>query len=186
MTHDSDCVTQLCERIAAGDQTAKDQLMDCVYHELRRMAKRQIRRERRGHTLGPTGLVHECFLRLKGPALEKDRAYFFAAAAEAMCRILVEYARKRRPNCVPIDRVLSELEATHRVSLTDLHNSLEKLRQFGGRGERQYQVVVRRFFLGMTWKEIASSLEIAVRTAEQDWQLARAWLYTQLNKGDEI
>jgi RNA polymerase sigma factor (TIGR02999 family) len=176
-------LTVLCQQIAAGNQAAKDELVTCVYEELYRMAERHLRKNQQaGRTLGPTGLVHEVFLRINGPALEKNRAYLFGAAAIAMDRILKEHRRKRRLQYVDLDHLLDELASSQQTTATDLYAALEELRQLGGCGERRYQVVIQRYFLGLKWKEIADSHGVAVRTAEQDWQFARAWLYKRLNK----
>ena len=178
-------ITRLLGEIAAGNEGAKNELFECVYDELRAMANRHMKHERDGHTLGTTGLVHEVYLRLQGPALNKNRAYFFGAAARAMYRILVEHARRsrnRNHNRVPLDLVLDELEVTYRFRMLDLHEALEKLKEYGERGKRQHEVVVQRFFGGRPWKDIATNLGIAVTTVEKDWQAARAWLYRSLKQ----
>jgi RNA polymerase sigma factor (TIGR02999 family) len=176
-------VTRLLEEIAAGNAQAKGKLFEYVYEELYRMARRHMRNERPGHSLGATGLVHEVYLRLSGPALERHRAYFFGAAAKAMYRILVEHARRSRAHHagrVPLDVVLDELEGTHRIKMLDLHEALVQLKGYGERGRRQHDVVVQRFFGGLPWKEIAANLGVAVTTVEKDWQAARAWLHARL------
>ncbi len=178
-------VTRLLGEIADGNEQAKNDLFECVYEELHAMAKRHMKQERPGHTLGTTGLVHEVYFRLQGQALGKNRPYFFGAAAKAMYRILVEHARRsqeRKRNRVPLDLVLDELEVTHRVSMLDLHEALEKLKEYGERGKRQHEVVVQRFFSGLQWKEVATNLGVAVTTVEKDWQAARAWLYRSLRQ----
>jgi RNA polymerase sigma factor (TIGR02999 family) len=142
-----------------------------------------MRNERPGHSLGATGLVHEVYLRLTGPALERHRAYFFGAAAKAMYRILVEHARRSRAhhhNRMPLDVMLEELECAHKLKMLDLHHALEQLKGYGERGHRQHEVVVQRFFGGLPWKEIAANLDVAVTTVEKDWQAARAWLRARL------
>jgi RNA polymerase sigma factor (TIGR02999 family) len=176
-------VSRLLAEIAAGSESAKGDLFDCVYQELYAMAERLMKRERAGHTLGATGLVHEAYLRLSGQALERNRPYFFAAAANAMYRILVERARqsgKHHRNRIPLDAVLDDLEATHRVKMLDLYDSMETLKGYGERGRRQHEVIVQRFFGGLPWKEIAFNLDVSVATVEKDWQAARAWLYRRL------
>jgi RNA polymerase sigma factor (TIGR02999 family) len=183
-TNRSGDVTRLLGEIAAGDEEAKNKLYERVYAELHAMAERRMLNERTSHTLGATGLVHEVYLRLEGQALQKSRAYFFAAAAKAMYRILVEHARKPpdRPRVLG-DDLLDRLEVTHRLEMLDLHEALEELQERGRRGKRQHEVVVQRFFGGLPWKEIATNLGVAVTTVEKDWQAARAWLYRRLKKG---
>lgn len=181
-------LTRLLEEIADGNEQAKNELFECVYEELHQMAKRHMNQERPGHTLGATGLVHEVYFRLQGQALQKNRPYFFAAAAKAMYRILVEHARRfqiRQQKRVPWDAVLDDLVATHCVTMLDLHEALEKLKEYGQRGKRQHEVVVQRFFGGLQWKEIATNLGVAVTTVEKDWQAARAWLHARLKQGDQ-
>ena len=180
-------LTRLLGEIADGNEQAKNKLFECVYDELHEMAKRHMNQERPGHTLGATGLVHEVYFRLQGQALQKNRPYFFAAAAKAMYRILVEHARRfqiRQQKRVPWDAVLDDLVATHCVTMLDLHEALEKLKEYGQRGKRQHEVVVQRFFGGLQWKEIATNLGVAVTTVEKDWQAARAWLHARLKQGD--
>lgn len=179
-------VTRLLGEIANGKEQAKNDLFECVYEDLHAMAKRQMKHERAGHTLGATGLVHEVYLRLQGPALERNRPYFFAAAAKAMYRILVEHARqsqRHHQKRVPLDIMLDELAVTHRVKMLDLHEALEMLKEYGERGKRQHEVVVYRFFGGLRWNEIATILGVAVTTLEKDWQAARAWLHARLREG---
>ena len=178
-------VTRLLEEIADGNEQAKNELFEYVYEELHKMAKRHMKQERPGHTLGTTGLVHEVFFRLQGQALAKNRPYFFGAAAKAMYRILVEHARlsqKYHEKRVPLDVLLDELAVTHRVKMLDLHEALETLKEYGERGKRQHEVIVHRFFGGLQWKEIATILGVAVTTVEKDWQAARAWLHTRLKE----
>ncbi|MDP6555068.1 MAG: ECF-type sigma factor [Pirellulaceae bacterium] len=182
----ADDVTRLLGEIASGNEAAKNELFECVYEELHTMAERHMKQERPGHTLGATGLVHEVYLRLKGQALQKNRPYFFAAAAKAMYRILVERARqsnKHHRDRIPLDVVLDELEIAHRVKMLDLHEYLKKLKEYGERGKRQHEVLVQRFFGGLQWKEIATNLNVSVATVEKDWQAARAWLYARLKEG---
>ena len=178
-------VTRLLGQIAEGNPEAKNKLFECVYEELHGMAERQMRQEGPGHSLGATGLVHEAFLRVQGEAVQKNRRYFFAAAAKAMYRILVEHARRKRKHGnkrIQLDVVLDELEISHHFKMLDLHEALESLKQYGDRGNRQHEVVVQRFFGGLQWKEIAANLGVAVATVEKDWQAARAWLYAKLKQ----
>lgn len=186
MTKEPDRLTQLLADISAGDEQAEGELYDMVYEELHGIAARFMQRERPGHTLQPTALVHEAFLRLL-PSIDAEapnRAYFFAAAANAMRRVLVEHARKRAAkvhggdmNRVFLDEVLDTLKCEQKVDVLALDESLEQLQRCG---ERQYQVVMLRFFGGMTYDEVAEHLQVSVSTAEKDWQMARAWLRRQL------
>ncbi len=180
-----DDLSRLLGDVADGIEGAKNTLYERVYDQLYVMANRQMRQERPGHSLGATGLVHEVFLRLKGDALRANRAYFFGAAATDMYRTLVEHARRARrsdQNRVPLDFVLSELEANHRFKMLDLNEALETLKGQGERGSRQHEIIVQRFFGGLPWKEIASNLNVAVTTVEKDWQVARAWLFRRLRE----
>jgi len=192
-------VTVLLDRIRKGDSSARDALFQVVYDELHAQAKRQMRRERDGHTLQTTALVHEAFLKLcSGAALGNapSRGYFFGAAARAMQQVLVDHARakvtqKRGGDCekLPLDemldataqaaspRPLSDDPADAITTVLSLNDALEKLMTMS---ERQHQVVMLRFFGGLTVPQVAEALGIAVATAEADFRLARAWLRTEL------
>ncbi len=182
-------VEVLLAEIRGGSEQARQALFTLVYDDLRRMAGNLLVRERDEHTLQPTALVHEAYLKIfvGTPLKAWDRAYFFAAQARAMRQLLVEHARRRnalkRPDHrrrVPLDDILDAFESTQHVAVLDLEESLEVLR---AANERHYEVVVLRFFGGLGWKEIAEHLEVSVSTVEKDWQGCRAWLYTRLRSG---
>jgi RNA polymerase sigma factor (TIGR02999 family) len=181
-------ITRLLAEAASGNQKATEELWPIVYHELRRMARSQLSRERAGGTLQPTALVNEAYLRLtKGgsPKLE-CRAHFFAAAAEAMRRILIEQARRRsthkrgdglRP--LPIESVQLAADSES-VELLALDHALQRLEQHD---PDRAQVVKLRFFAGLTEKETAEALGISVRTATRLWTGARVWLHREIAEG---
>jgi RNA polymerase sigma factor (TIGR02999 family) len=166
-----------------------DAVIPLVYDELRRMARRQLAREHHRLTLDTTGLVHEAYLRLVDQAQVPagNRAYFFGAAAQAMRRILVESARRRRrlkrgEGRPPVD--LADLEVSvegFAAGLVDLDEALERL---AGLYPRQARVVECRFFGGLSVEETAAALEQAPRTVKRDWALAQAWLFRELGGGE--
>lgn len=173
----------------SGDRDALDRLMPVVAEELRRMAHRQMRRERIGHSLQTTALIHEAYLRLVDyrRVQPRDRAHFLAIAAQAMRRVLVEQARerataKRGGGIVvaagdEVPDVVAERAATF-VALDDALATLAQLHL------RQAQVVELRYFGGLTNDEVAAALGISVATVERDWQVARLWLRRELGSGD--
>ena len=178
-------VTQLIQRLDAGDAPAAGELLPLVYAELRRLAAEQLGRERAGHTLSPTALVHEAYLRLLGPAGDSlgwnSRGHFFAAAAQAMRRILVDHARRKR--------ALKRGGDGHQVSLEDLpaprrERDLLALHEVLGDLEREHphlaEFVTLRYFAGLTMAQAADALGISLRTAERHWTYARAWLLRAL------
>lgn len=160
-------------------------LFPLVYEELRDLAHRQLSRERGGHTLQTTALVHEAFLRLVDDTQvgQRGRAYFFAAAGRAMRQVLVDYARRRNANkrkaeLQPLD--LDSLEIgvdSFAHELVELDLALTQLAELNA---RHAQVVECRFFAGMSVEETAEALAVSERTVKSDWALARAWLYDQL------
>lgn len=179
----------LLQRAGAGDREALDAVFPHIYGELRRLAGRQLAAEASGHTLGPTALVHEAWLRLAGEdgALAvrwQDRAHFFGIAATAMRRILVEHARRRhavKRGAAPVRLVLDDV-ATLAVDdraelLVALDDALVRLATLDTRLAR---VVECRFFGGLTEDETAQVLGIGTRTVKRDWSRARAWLLADL------
>jgi RNA polymerase sigma factor (TIGR02999 family) len=174
-------VTELLRRLSAGEHAAFDELFPVVYNDLRRMARRQLRGERDGHTLNATALVHETYLRLA--ELEQvawhDRVHFFAVAARAMRRVLIDYAEARRAQKrgggVPVIQLDDSLEAPEqRVDqLLALDEALNRLEQHD---PRQVRVVECHVFAGMSLDETAAALDISPATVSRDWTLARAWL----------
>jgi len=180
-------ITQLLRAWSSGDQAAFDRLAERVYPELRRMAGRYMKNERRANTLQSTALVHEVYLRLvDARAVEwRERAQFFAMAAQMMRRVLVDAARARGSQKrggaalkVNIDdtAVLSPEPARSIVALD------EALTAFSQFAPRQAKVVELRYFGGLTEGEIVAALDISPRTVRRDWDFARAWLTRELNQ----
>jgi RNA polymerase sigma-70 factor, ECF subfamily len=180
-------VTQLLVDWSNGDQSALDKLMPVVYDELRRLAGNYLRRERAGHTLQPTALVNEAYLKLvdQRHARWQNRAQFFGVAAQLMRRILVDHARVRQAqkrggsdhqqlSLSHADRVAEKPG----VDLLALHEALNDLAKID---EQQSRIVELRFFGGLTIEETAEVLEISHATVERDWTLARAWLRRELS-----
>jgi RNA polymerase sigma factor (TIGR02999 family) len=178
-------VTRILEQIRGGDASAPGQLLHEVYGELRRLAGGQLARERRGQTLQATALVHEAYLRLLGGASPQwnSRGHFFAAAAEAMRRILVETARRKQrqkhgggQGRVDLDSECL-VEPAPAVDILALDMALDKL---AASDPQKAQVVKLRFFAGLTMPEVAEALGISLATAERHWAFARSWLYAEL------
>lgn len=178
-------VTEVLQRISGGDPGAVDRLLPLVYDELRALARRELRRERSDHTLQPTALVHEAYLKLaRLDRLEwRDRAHFFGAAAGTMRRVLVSHARRKRAEkrgggakAVPLENVvLAARERPDDVLALD-----EALARLADLDSRQAQVVECRFFAGMSVPETAEALGISPATVKRDWTAARAWLNREL------
>lgn len=189
MDSDSADVTALLQRLNTGDKTVTPQLIALVYDELRRLAGDRMRRERSDHTLQPTALVHEAYLRLvaQRDTNWQNRAHFFGVAGQLMRRILVDYARanlrsKRggSQHRVPFEENLafSPDQSPELVALDETLSRLEKL------DPRQCRIVELRFFGGLTTEEAAEALGISQRTVEREWTLAKAWLYMELKQPD--
>jgi RNA polymerase sigma factor (TIGR02999 family) len=180
-------VTQILQAAEQGDPQAAGQLLPLVYAELRRLATHRMAQEAPGHTLQPTALVHEAWLRLVGdeaPRFE-NRAHFFGAAAEAMRRILVESARRKRrvkhggelervnvdavevPLPMPDDELLALDEALNGLAFVDA---------------RAAEVVKLCFFVGLTQEQAAKELGVSISTTERLWSFARAWLFREMEK----
>ena len=177
-------VSRLLTAWGAGEPEASERLFRVVYAELRRLAAHHLRRERPGHTLQTTALVHEAYLRLTGQkdVVWKNSGHFFAIAAQAMRRILIDHARRRRaarrgagePRS-PLDSVVLAVNDT--VELLELDLALAKLERLD---PREAQIVELRFFAGLSVPEVAMALGISVSTVERDWVTARAWLRREL------
>ena len=172
-------VTRLLEAAKAGDRQAASALLPLVYDELRKLAAGRMNAEAAGHTLDATALVHEAYLRLIGDQQFDGRGHFFAAAAEAMRRILVNHARDRnrskrggKRHRVDLDQ-LTSLTAAQDDDLLDLDDALERL---GKEFPAVAELVKLRFFAGMTLGEAADALALPRRTADRHWSFARAWL----------
>jgi RNA polymerase sigma factor (TIGR02999 family) len=179
-------VTALLRAWSEGDLDARDQLMPLVYDELRRRAAACMRRERQAHTLQPTALVHEAYVRLvdqRHPAWH-NRTQFFAVAAEIMRRILVDWARAQaaakragRWSRVALDPALAVTEPPD-VDVLDLDAALNELSSFDSRKSR---IAELRFFAGLSVDEIGGVLQVSAKTVLRDWQVARAWLFKALS-----
>ena len=179
-------VTRIIEQIQLGDESGSERLLDEVYRELRRLAADMLVHERSGQTLQATALVHEAYLRLVGSASPPQwdgRGHFFAAAAEAMRRILLENARRKNrlkhggaQQRIDLDSqcVVSEEPS---VDILALDMALDKL---AASDPAKAQVVKLRFFAGLTMPEVAAVLGVSLATAERHWTFARAWLYAEL------
>lgn len=179
--------TLLLTAIHQGDTTAAERLLVLVYNELRSLACRKMSRERAFHTLQPTALVHEAWLRLiasRNPHFE-NRAHFFGAAAEAMRRILIDRARRRLAQrhgggqeAMPLDE---ENIVAHQPDdqLLAVHEALDRMAQDF---PRQAELVKLRYFAGMTIEETAELLGVSLSTAKNDWTFARTWLFREIER----
>lgn len=178
-------VTRLLARVSAGDDAALDELFPLVYGQLRDAADRALRLERPGHTLQPTALVHEAYLKLIGGRglPSRDRGHFLALAARAMRQILVDHSRRRRALKRGDGRgpVTLDLDVADRALPFDevlaLDDALDRL---SGLNPRLRRVVELRFFGGLGEEDIAAALGITTRTVQRDWARARAWLYREV------
>ena len=180
-------VTRLIELANQGDPRAAEELLPLVYEELRKLAAVRMASEAPGHTLDGTGLVHEAFLRLVGDQRFENRSHFFAAAAEAMRRILVESARAKSrlkrggdQTRVTIDAVDIRLQRPA-DELLAIHEALDRLTVTNPRAA---ELVKLRYFVGLTLDEAAQTLGISPRTADGVWAYAKAWLLVQLGPAD--
>src|SRR5689334_13443272 len=173
-----------------GDTAALEQLIPAVYQELRHMAERYLRSENPGHTLQPTALVHEAYLRLidQTQVTWQNRAHFFGVAAQMMRRILVDHARtKHRTKRGGSERTISLEEVLDIGSgkTADLVALDEALKSLADIDQRKSQVVEMRFFGGMSVDETAAALDVSPQTVMRDWRLAKAWLYKELKRESE-
>jgi RNA polymerase sigma factor (TIGR02999 family) len=174
-------VTQLLQQLSAGERDAADVLLPRVYTELKAIAHRQLRGERLGHTLNATALVHEAYLRLGLTSIPwQDRAHFFAVAARAMRRVLIDYADARRAQKRGGDAQQIELDdgvaAAPERQLDDLLALDEALTRLEAIDPRQAQIVECHVFAGMSLGDTAAALDISAATVSRDWAMARAWL----------
>lgn len=176
--------------LSQGQKKAAEELMPLVYTEFQRLARKQLSGEGEGHTLQPTALVNEVYLKL----IQQDRVdwkgktHFFAIGAQAMRRILIDHARKRNRIKRGGDRARVEFDADLALSpgkdedLLALEEALEKLEKLD---ERQARIVELRFFGGLTVAEVAEVLGVSKRTVESDWTMVRAWLRRELVEGED-
>ncbi len=183
-------VSRILRDISQGDEKASEQLLPFIYEELRRLARAKMAQEVVGHTLTPTALVHEAYLRLVGPgdAQKWDgRGHFFAAAAEAMRRILVENARKKGRQRRGGDRQRVDLEEVHlsiSAPVEELLQIDEALERLGAEDHVAAQLVKLRYFVGLSVEESAESLGMSRATAYRHWTYARAWLRCEVQGTD--
>ncbi len=180
-------ITQLLIDWSKGDQAALDRLMPLVYSELRRLASNYLRRERMGHTLQPTALVNEAYLKLvdQRNARWQNRAQFFGISAQLMRRILVDHARQnqaaKRGGSEKQRLSITSAEAFVKQSEVDLLALNEALEQLSEMDPQQGRIVELKFFGGLSIEETAEVLGIGHATVERDWKMARAWLRRQLS-----
>lgn len=182
-------ITALLDAHSSGDPDALDELFPLVYDELRRIAHRRMKGERRDHTLRTTALVHEAYVELVdlNRVDWQDRRHFFALAARVMRNVLVDYAVKKNAEKRGGDRdrvPLEEWDGATEVVLDDVvavHQALERLERID---ERQARVVECRFFAGLTIEETSDALGISPSTVGRDWRMARAWLNRELTNGE--
>ena len=177
-------VTRLLAAIQHGDARAGDELLPLVYAELRQLARAKMAREQPGHTLQPTALVHEAWLRLvdkDGQAQFKNRAHFFGAAAEAMRRILVEAARRKlalrrggRQERLDVDEIEIAAPTKDDGELLAVHEALDRL---AAESPERAELVKLRYFTGLSIEEAAAAHGISERTAKRWWTFSRAWLF---------
>jgi RNA polymerase sigma factor (TIGR02999 family) len=181
-------ISALLHRVRAGDRQAESDLLDAVYQNLHAIAARQMRREALGHTLQPTALVGELYMKLQGQPIDwQDRTHFFVVAAMKVRRILLDHARKKSGQKAPprngrVDLEKVCLESNDRPdAMVMVDQALNRLAEHN---PRQARVVEMRIFGGLQFEDIAGELGVAVRTVKRDWVWARALLSKQLNSGD--
>jgi RNA polymerase sigma factor (TIGR02999 family) len=183
-------ITQLLARFRLGDREAESRLLPLVYGELRRQARACLARERSDHTLSPTALVHEAFLRLAegGQPAWQDRAHFFAVASRLMRQILVDHARRHRAGkrgggagalFLDDSRLLEQGSKGRDLDVVALDDALQALAQIDA---RKAQVVELRFFGGLNFEETAEVLKVSAVTVARDWSTARAWLHREMSR----
>ena len=181
-------VTRILSQIESGDPSAAEQLLPLIYDELRKLAAAKLAQEKPGQTLQATALVHEAYVRLVGGEREQfwdNRGHFFAAAAEAMRRILVEVARHKQSQKAGGDWDRLELAQVEpaakspRVDILALHEALDKLET---QDSRKAALVKLRYFAGLTNLQAADALNISTSTADNDWAYAKNWLRVEISK----
>lgn len=190
MTNHADDITKKLLDLSAGDKDAAAKLLPFVYDELRALAARHLRRERPDHTLQPTALVHEAYLRLidQSRANWKNRAHFCAVASEMMRRILVDHARKHHANKrggnetrISLDEAVSFPQDVE-VDVVAIDDALFDLARLD---PQQSRIVELRFFGGLTLDETAEVMDISRSTVQREWNMAKAWLHNQLEKREK-
>lgn len=182
-------ITERLAELSRGDPRAMERLLPFVYDQMKRLAAGYLRNERPGHTLQPTALAHEAFLRMvdQTEVTWQNRAHFLGVAAQAMRRILVDHARRRKAQkrgggqtVIPLDA--SPSMAPNEVAFDDLDRALNELARLS---ERQAKVIELRYFGGLTIEETAEVIGISPMTVKRDWTMARAWLFRELGGGRE-
>lgn len=182
-----DPISRSVSRLRAGDAAALDELFPLIYDELKGIARAHLAHEATGHTLGPTGLVHEAYLQLtrRAQLAPADRLHFLNMAAQAMRRILIDHARARkrlkRGSGLQVE-LLDEIQTLMTDGAADelvaLDDALDRFATLNPRGAR---VVELRFFAGLTLEETASTLDVSLKTVQRDWLVARAWLRKEID-----
>ena len=189
-TRSSESITQLLERWSQGDENARDELIPLVYEELHRLARTYLRRERREHTLQPTALVNELFLKFseQHSMSWRNRAQFFGVAAQLMRRILVDHARRRcaekrygERHCISLKNIKA-FGTQPDVDIIAIHDALNALAEID---PDQARIVELRFFGGLTIKETAEVMGTSHATVEREWKLARAFIKCQLTRTEK-
>ncbi len=180
-------LTKLLVRWSDGDKTALDELVPMVYQELRRLANSYLQRERSNHTLQPTALVHEVYLRLaeQEKAVFQNRAQFFGLAAKIMRNVLVDHARtqkRAKRGGSQIKLSLTEADRFDNREDIDLIALDDALNELATTNPQHSQIVELRYFAGLTIEETADVLSVSPATVERSWKFARAWLRTQLSR----
>lgn len=181
-------VTRLLVNYSQGDQQALEQLLPLVYNELRRLAAGYLRRERDDHTLQPTALVHEAYLRLLGQDVTwQNRAHFFGVAANMMRRILVDHARQHQAEKrgsgevkIALDEAIN-LSSERATDLIALDEALTALAEFDPQKSRMIEL---RYFAGLSVEETAQVLGISIATFSRQWKTTKAWLYREITKSE--
>jgi RNA polymerase sigma factor (TIGR02999 family) len=181
-------ITAMLRELSDGKQEALDALLPLVYDELHRQAAQFLRRERIGHTLQTTALVHEAYLKLIDQRVVnwQNRAHFFGIAAQAMRRILVDYAKARHRvkrggagEDLPLEAITLAVSNERSIDLEELDEALTRLSKID---ERQARIVELRYFSGLSIEETAEVLHISPATVKSDWKWAKAWLYQEITK----
>jgi RNA polymerase sigma factor (TIGR02999 family) len=184
----SEEITAMLRAWGDGDRAVLDQLLPLVYDELHRQAHRYLRRERANHTLQTTALIHEAYLKLvnQRDVHWQNRAHFFGIAANAMRRILVDYARTKKrekrggaDQDLPLDDAMMVVTTDQNIDLLALDEALDRLAAID---EQQERVVELKYFSGLSIEETAEALNISPATVKRDWQMAKAWLRNELNQ----
>jgi RNA polymerase sigma factor (TIGR02999 family) len=184
-------VTQILEAIDQGDAKAANELLPLVYEELRKLAAWKMAHEPPGQTLQPTALVHEAWLRVVGAENQRydSRGHFFAAAAEAMRRILIDNARRKQALRHGAGRVRLDVEEIDLAAPAEEDQLLaidDALERFAARDKAKAELVKLRYFAGLSIGEAASLLNISQATAKRWWTYSRAWLYSAVRKGEKF